>query len=338
MKMASDNFPRTVQVALIWIVVAALIFVLWWIRQAILLAVGAIIAAILLRMIARGVARRTGISEHVGLAIAACIVVAVVGATLWLFGAQMSSQFSELIDHIEAGERYLNAMLKKGAVGSLGASFTKHGISLIENIVGNVLSSGLRFAEGAVVVAISAVYLAIRPDIYVHGFALLFPSRQQPRIVRSINVVGRALRLWLLGQFILMLMVGVLSFIASWAVGLPNPMALGLVAGISEIVPYLGPFIGAIPAVLVGLAQGMAPAFWISGAYLFIHFVEGYVTAPLIERYFVTIPPAIVLMGIVVVDLLFGTVGVIFAAPITVAVFTLIKMSYVEDPLEETAG
>ncbi len=333
--MDVGNTWQTVKVALVWLLLAALAFLAWWIRQAVLLAFGSIIAALLLRMIARGVARWTAISEQVGLVIATGLVLAVIGVTLWLFGSQIESQFSELIKHIEAGEHYLNSVLEKGALGSLGATVTEHGSSLITGMLGDVLSRGLRFAEGAVVVAIGAVYLAARPDLYIHGFAMLFPSRQQLRVVRSINLVGHALRLWLMGQFILMLMVGILSFIAAWVIGLPNPGALGLIAGIAEIVPYLGPFIGAIPAVLVGLAQGVASALWIAGAYLVIHIFEGYITAPLIERYFVTIPPALVLIGIVIVDLLFGTVGVIFAAPITVAAFMAVKMIYVDDPLEE---
>jgi len=101
------------------------------------------------------------------------------------------------------------------------------------------------------------------------------------------------------------------------------------------MIPYLGPFISGIPAVLVALTLGIAPALWTVGAYIFIHLIEGYLTAPLIERYFVTIPPALILAGLVAVDLLFGTIGLVVAAPITVAIYIAVKMAYVEDPLNE---
>jgi predicted PurR-regulated permease PerM len=117
--------------------------------------------------------------------------------------------------------------------------------------------------------------------------------------------------------------------------GIPSPAALALIAGIAEIVPYLGPFIGAVPALLVALAIGPVLAMWTAGAYLLVHLIEGYIAAPLVERTFITIPPALILLGLVVVELIFGTGGIILAAPITVVVFVLVKMRYVDDPLEQ---
>jgi predicted PurR-regulated permease PerM len=69
-----------------------------------------------------------------------------------------------------------------------------------------------------------------------------------------------------------------------------------------------------------------------------VHLIEGYIAAPLLERRFVTIPPALILMGIVAVDLIFGTVGIVLAAPITVVVYVLIRANYVEDPLNLHGG
>lgn len=126
-----------------------------------------------------------------------------------------------------------------------------------------------------------------------------------------------------------------LCSVAVWLIGPTNPTALGLLAGIAETIPCLGPFLSAIPALLTALPQGFAPALWRIAAYVGIHFFEGYVSAPPNERYFVTIPPALVLMGIVAVYLLFGTIGIILAAPITVALYMLVKMDYVADPLDE---
>jgi predicted PurR-regulated permease PerM len=69
-----------------------------------------------------------------------------------------------------------------------------------------------------------------------------------------------------------------------------------------------------------------------------VHLVEGYIAAPLIERRFVTIPPALILLGLVAVELIFGTAGIVLAAPLTAVIFVLVKMLYVDDPLEEDEG
>jgi predicted PurR-regulated permease PerM len=209
---------------------------------------------------------------------------------------------------------------------------------MITSMITDVASVGLRFIEGAVVLIITAIYLAAQPGLYREGVVAMFRPASRPRVREVVELVETTLRRWLLGQLVLMLLVGILSFIALLLIGLPNPIALALIAGIAEIVPYVGPFISAVPALLVALTQGFGPVLWTAIAYLLVHLVEGYVAAPLLERHFVTIPPALILIGIVAVDLVFGTIGIVLAAPITVVIYMLVKMTYVDDPLELHTG
>ena len=323
------------EAALIWVSVAALAFVIWQIREALLLAFGAILTAILLRMLADWISGWTRLSESISLGVATFAIIALIGFTIWLFGSHLSSQFRQLLQHVQAGAQQLKSLLQNTGVGDLGSTFTERGTSLIASSITGMASAGLRIVEAAVVLAISAVYLAAQPQLYRNELVSLFRPELRPRARKSIDLIGRTLQLWLLGQLVLMLEVGLLSFFAAWWIGLPNPIALALLAGLAEMIPYLGPFISGIPAVLVALTLGIAPALWTVGAYIFIHLIEGYLTAPLIERYFVTIPPALILAGLVAVDLLFGTIGLVVAAPITVAIYIAVKMAYVEDPLNE---
>lgn len=101
------------------------------------------------------------------------------------------------------------------------------------------------------------------------------------------------------------------------------------------MVPYIGPFIGGAPAVLVALTKGLSPALWIIIACLGIHLVEGYLAAPLLQRWFVHIPPALVLIAIVASQLFFGLAGFIFAAPLAVVCFTAAKFLYVGATLKQ---
>lgn len=103
----------------------------------------------------------------------------------------------------------------------------------------------------------------------------------------------------------------------------------------TEIIPYLGPIIGAIPAVLVALTLGLWPAIWTVIAYTGIHLVEGYLAAPLIQERFARIPPAVTLIGITASGLIFGLIGVLFAAPLTVIIFVAVKLLYVRETLDE---
>ncbi len=330
-----EDAHRTFQTAVIWIAVAALAFMLWYIRQGVLLVFGAVVLAVLLSMLASFISHWTRMPHGPSLALATSVVIAVIGFMFWRFGAQLSSQFSQLVQHIQSGEEYLRSTFHNSGLAQLGTQVTEQSTSFITGAISGLLSTGLTFIEAAIVLAISAIYLAAQPELYRAGFAKLFEPEQRPRATRSLDLIGRALQLWLLGQFILMIGVGILSYIAVSFIGLPNAIALALLAGLLEIVPYLGPFISAIPAVLVALTLGLTPALWTVAAYILIHIFEGYVTEPMIDRYFVTIPPALILSGIVASDLLFGTIGVIMAAPMTVVVYMAVKMIYVENPLSE---
>lgn len=328
-----DN-RRQFQKALIWVAAAMLVWILWDARDALLLGFGAVLTAILLRSLSEIIAASARLPNPVSLVLATLLVMAVVGVTVWLFGSQLSVQFSGLIKQVEAGEQHLRTLLDGHGASHLGATITERGTSMITAVLTEAASVGLRFIEGAVVLVITAIYLAAQPHLYRRGVVAMFRPESRPRVREVVDLVEATLRRWLLGQLVLMLIVGVLTFIALFLIGLPNPIALALIAGIAEMVPYVGPFISAVPALLVALAMGLSPVLWTAGAYLLVHLVEGYVAAPMLERHFVTIPPALVLIGIVAVDLIFGTIGIVLAAPITVVVYMLVKMTYVDDPLE----
>jgi predicted PurR-regulated permease PerM len=132
-----------------------------------------------------------------------------------------------------------------------------------------------------------------------------------------------------------MVMIGALSMLAVWLIGLPSPLALGLIAGIAEFIPYVGPIISAIPAILVAATQSLDAVIWTVVAYTLIHQAEGHLVMPFIQRHMVFIPPAVILLGIVAIGALFGAQAIPLASPLAVLIFVLIKKLYVRDTLGE---
>jgi len=189
------------------------------------------------------------------------------------------------------------------------------------------------FLEAVIIMLISGVYLGAQPHLYRRGLIHLFPRSKHARAAEIVDGVGEALRLWLLGQLIEMILIGVLAALAMWAIGVPSPFALGLIAGVGEFIPYLGPILAAIPAVLVALTKSPEATLWTIFAYLVIHQIEGQIVAPIIQRHMVAIPPAVMLLGIVAITYLFGAIAIIFAAPICVVVFAVVNLLYVRDAL-----
>jgi predicted PurR-regulated permease PerM len=142
-----------------------------------------------------------------------------------------------------------------------------------------------------------------------------------------------ALRLWLRGQLIAMVVVGLLTGIGLWLLGLRSALVLGLLAGLLEFVPFLGPFLAAVPAILLALAVSPDLALWVLLLYVGVQQIEGYVLTPMVQQYAVELPGVILLFSLIGFGILFGMLGVILAAPLTVVCYVLVKRLYVIEAL-----
>jgi predicted PurR-regulated permease PerM len=130
-----------------------------------------------------------------------------------------------------------------------------------------------------------------------------------------------------------MVLVGSLTAFGLWLLGVPSWLALGLLAGLFEFIPIIGPIAAGIPGVLLALTLGMETALWVLGLYILIQQLEGNVIQPIVQRYAVDLPPAMLLFTLVAAGVLFGLPGIIFAAPLTVVVYVLVKRLYVQGAL-----
>lgn len=329
--MIRPQTENTLRTAAIWIGIAAAAFLAWQLRPAILLAFGAVLLAIVFDLATEGVCWLLKLSRVWGFVVATILVIAVIGCVLWLFGLNLYNQFGDVMKRASAGEAYFNSLIGRAGVGK---SLVDSGTSFVGGAVQSVVSTGSGLLEGAVIMLIAGIYLAARPRAHREGAADFFPPETRSQFLRALDGMGLFLKEWIMGQLVLMVSVGVLSTIAVMAIGLPNPIPLGLLAGLTEAVPYIGPFIGAIPALLVAVTQGIEPMILTAVAYLGVHMVEGYVVGPLIQRWFVGMPPALMLVGIFSCQLIFGLPGVILGAPMTVALFAGIKLLYLNQPVE----
>lgn len=332
--MPHSHALQTFIAALIWTSVFAGMALLWLLRDVVLIILGAILAALLLSISAEQISRFTHLSRRWALLIAVLAITALLGGVIWLFGAQLSAQLADVLDRVEGAEEQIMGMLQSQENGLL-ARLISGGGSVLSEALTYFAATMLNFIEGFVIIVISALYLASSPQVYQSGLITLFPPRFHQWAEHVVETIGTTLRLWLVGQLFLMLITGLLSFIAAWSIGLPSPIGLAVIAGLTEIIPYLGPIIGAVPALLVALTLGLWPVIWTVIAYTGIHLVEGYLAAPLIQERFVKIPPAVMLIGITASGMIFGLIGVLFAAPLTVMIFVTVKLLYVRETLDE---
>ena len=136
-----------------------------------------------------------------------------------------------------------------------------------------------------------------------------------------------------------MVINGALTAIALWLLGVPLAVALGVIAGVLNFIPNFGPWIAAIPALLVAVLQSPQHALAVALLYLVLQSVDGYVLTPLVDRKSVELPPVFTITAQVLLGVVFGFIGILLASPLTAVAMILIKMLYVEDLLgDQTIG
>jgi predicted PurR-regulated permease PerM len=313
-----------------------LAYFFWSIGRVLLLAFAAILIAVLLDGLAGLIARWTPVAKRWALPAAVLIVAAVVLGSVLLFGAQIAGQIRQVLDQLPAaadavGERVgiPNATARVEDAVAAGAK---------NNIMSRVAGIGFTIigvASDLLLVIVAGIYLAASPAVYRSGVAKLFPPSKHDNIFGAFDAVAIALRLWSGGQLVAMLLVGVATGVAFWLIGLPLPLALGAIAGLTNFIPFIGPILGSIPALIFASTIGSAALIWTVVAVLAIQQVEGNVITPMIQRRAVELPPAVALFAIVVFGLLFGVLGVLLAVPLAVALMVLVKKLWVREALGE---
>ncbi len=291
--------------------------------------------AILLRSIAEPIERFTPIRGPWSLLLAVLVVgIFVVGFSV-LLGNQIAAQTRSLIAQWPQLWTSLEQQLGVENLGQTVAErlreFFSQGSS-IANVAGITLTLFDILLSFALVV-IAGVYIALRPGDYRKGLLILFPDRVRDRIAAAVDNSGRALRHWLVGQLVAMVIIGTLTAAGLSILGVPSALALGFIAGVADFVPIVGPIVAAIPAVLLGFSISPGTALWVVVLYLAIQQIEGNVVMPVVQRQAVDLPPALTLFALLAFGVLFGPLGVVFATPLAVVALVAVKQLYIRDTL-----
>lgn len=321
---------------LIGLGIIIVVLLLWKLSSVLLLAFGAILVAIIFHALAETLVRYLRVPDRWSLALASVILLCLLVGLLVLFGTQIRTQLSDVIQRLPQAVDNFSRSLGLGAVSDdlteMIDAQTAGGLAgRLAGIGGTILGGLGDFA----LVVVAGLYIAASPRTYIEGAVKLFPERHHHRVRSSLHASGKALRLWLTAQLIAMTCVGVLSTLAFWMIGLPYPYALGLIAGLVDFIPFLGPILGAVPAVLIAFTVEGNAAIWTILAVFVIQQIEGNVIFPLAARKLVSIPAALALFAIVAGSILFGTFGLVFGFPLAVVTYVLVKKLYVRETLGE---
>jgi phosphoglycerol transferase MdoB-like AlkP superfamily enzyme len=155
------------------------------------------------------------------------------------------------------------------------------------------------------------------------------------RVLLVVALVGAALAISRLASVVLVAFAALLGAIALRAAA--EPLARLMLAGVLDFVPLLGPVVAALPGLLLALGESHTTALYALAVYVIVQQLEGNVALPYLQRWSVSLPPAVTLLSIVTGGLIFGVAGILVATPAAVAIIALVKVLYIESGFRDDA-
>ncbi len=192
----------------------------------------------------------------------------------------------------------------------------------------NVLSTTIGFFGGflsAIIILVISFYLAVQEKGAKRFLVSLTPSEHQAYLTGLIDRIEGKIGSWLRGQLILMLIIGLLIFIGLYFLGIKYALVLALIAALFEIIPYVGPVLAALPAVVLAFFQSPFLALLVVILYIVVQQLENYLLAPQVMRKAVGLSPVVIIIALLIGGKLAGILGIILAVPLAAAVAEFLK-------------
>ncbi|HZJ10871.1 MAG TPA: AI-2E family transporter [Trueperaceae bacterium] len=333
---------RTFTVLGLVVLVSSLALLLWLAPEIFLLAFAGVLLAVFLNTPARFLADKTGTPHGLALAATVAFLLALVVAAAWLAGPRLVEQVRQLIQQLPSGLEQVRSTVSTwpggewllARLGTQGEA-TSSNFNLVSRVTGTAAVVWDGVAK-LVFVLYLGLFLATAPRKYRDGVVSLFPAAHRTRAKEAFNNMGRALQGWLLGQLVAMVIVGLLTGIGLYFIGVPLALVLGIIAGLSEFVPIVGTLVGFVPAALLALSQGTSTLLWVLALFVVIQQLEGNVIVPLVQRRAVDLPPPLTIAAVFVAGAVFGPLGLLVATPLLAVGLVLVRMLYLRDTLGES--
>lgn len=268
------------------------------------------------------------------------VMIAGAAAVIW---PQLSEQIPKFIDKVPQAFEQLREMTDRmpwveGAIEDAGDSDDgdndDNGFNIPSHLLG-VFSTTLGAIASLSLIVLIAIYFTLSPAAYVQNLLILVPQARRKRAEEVMQAQTRSLRFWLAGRLASMVFVGVFAGVGLMLLGVPMAFTLGLIAGVATFIPYIGPILGAIPAMMVALLQGPMVVLYVAILYFVVETAESSLIYPLANKKAVHIAPAYTVIIQLAGGVIAGIPGVIVATPLAVVGAVTIQLLYVEDVLGE---
>lgn len=348
---------------------AALVFT-WYFAATLLLIFAGMLLGVGLNALTNALGRRVHLPHAARLAIVCIVLAILLVGVAYLGGATIAEQAAVLSKTIKSQITHVRAFLENhgidtsvfdlgNATPAAASSSSDTAPAPSPNAHGALPGAGALASSGRAIVsqtfkllfgAISAVgnifivlflglAFAAQPGVYHDGLLFLAPAKHRIRATLIIDRIGETLERWLIAQIIVMIAVGIVTWIGLAVIGIPGSFILGIQAGLLAFIPTVGAIIAGVVVVLASLASGWIPALSALILFLGVHAMESYALTPILQRQALDIPPATLFAFQILLGVVFGIWGLALALPLVAIAKVMIDhfKTYEAPPLAEAA-
>ncbi len=377
MTIPADERPRT-RTDLAWaisvggieiVLFAAMLVFTWYFAATLLLIFTGMLLGVGLNALTNALGRRVHLPHAVRLAIVCAALAVMLAGVAYLGGATIAEQASLLSKTIKSQITNVRSFLENHGIDTSffdlgnaapaastdatptpaptpGSHGGLPGAGALASSGGAIVSQTFKLLLGTIsavgnifIVLFLGLAFAAQPAVYHDGLLFLAPARHRARITLIIDGIGETLERWLIAQIIVMLAVGVVTWIGLVLIGIPGSFILGIQAGLLAFIPTVGAIIAGVVVVLASLASGWIPALSAFLLFMGVHAMESYVLTPILQRQALDIPPATLFAFQILLGVVFGIWGLALALPLVAIAKVMIDhfKTYEAPPLAEAA-
>lgn len=325
-----------------WLVLGALVVLLWVARGVLPPFIIAAILAYILNPLVDELAEHTNLNRRLVAFGVFVVVLIVCGALIWLVGARLDS---ELRDLEREGPSIIESVVEKLTGGQnvnlLGQNISSRDLGrrvdvALRDELGTpsqaiqAISVGFELLLGLILVFLSLAYLLMDGQTFFRYILRFVPLEHRAHVERLSHEIHHVLGRYLRGQLVLIVLMSVVTFsILEWVFHLPYALWVGILTGVLEIIPLIGPISAGAIASTIGFSQGGPPeAAGLAITYFCLRQVEDQLVMPIVVGRAVHVHPLVTIFAVLTGEKIGGVLGMILAVPIAAALKVVLDYAY----------
>ncbi|MGG6265543.1 AI-2E family transporter [Leptolyngbya sp. AN03gr2] len=335
-----------------WLGVIAVIislYILWQIRQVLLLVFAAVVFATVLNRVVR-VLQRWRVKRGIAIAITLILLGVVLFGLFAIIIPRLSGQLLQLVDTLPAAVDRVRALYDwvqariPGQIldnSRILENFTQTVRAWVTGLIGNfffLARNSVSAVLSFLLFLAATIMLLVNPAPYRRVFTLAFPAFYRERVNTILNECETSLVGWIRGTLIAMVTIGTVSYLGLLLLGIPLPLVNALLAGLLEFIPNVGPTLSVIPPMLLAFLVEPWKAIAVIVLYILIQQFESLVLVPFLMEQEVSLLPLFTILSVVVFSIFFGFLGLFLAVPLLIVLQIWVKEVLVHDVLDQWRG